>query len=71
MLHYHYHGVIKARCELLKNRVKHFEFEEVLPMTDEQFCLIYNISKEELEASKGGKADKEEKDVLWAYVPGV
>ena len=40
-------------------------------MTDEQFCLVYNISKEELEASKGGKADKEEKDILWTYVPGV
>lgn len=71
LLHYNYHGVIKARCELLKDRVKHFELEEVLPLSDEQFCIAYNISMEELESKKTDRAQKQEKDILWAYVPAV
>jgi hypothetical protein len=35
VLLYNYNGVIRPRCELLKNRVKHFEYEEVFPLTDE------------------------------------
>jgi hypothetical protein len=34
LLHYNYNSVIKPRCELLKDRVKHFEFHDVLPLTD-------------------------------------
>lgn len=35
VLIYNYNEVIKPRCELLKNRVKYFEYEEVFPLTDE------------------------------------
>ena len=35
LLHFNYTSVIKPRCELLKDRVKHFEFDEILPLTDE------------------------------------
>lgn len=71
LLHYHYRDVIRPRCELLRNKVKYFAFEEVFPLTDEQFCLAFNISKEELQEKKGDREMKEEKDILWAYVPGL
>jgi len=35
LLHFNYNGVIRPRCELLKDKVKYFEFEDVLPLTDE------------------------------------
>lgn len=71
LLHFNYNGVIRPRCELLKDKVKHFEFEDVLPLTDEQFCLAFDIPMEELENKKAEKAIKEEKDVLWTYVHGL
>lgn len=69
ILMYNYHGVIKPRCELLKDKVKHFEFHEVMPLTDEQFCLAFDISPEDLEKKKG--VIRDEKDKLWAYVPAL
>jgi len=41
----------------------------VLPLTDEQFCLAYDISMEDLERKKAEKPIRDEKDKLWAYVP--
>lgn len=35
LLHYNYNAVIRPRCELLKEKLKYFELEEVLPLTDE------------------------------------
>ena len=35
LLHYNYHGVIKPRCELLKDKIKLIVFEEVFPLSDE------------------------------------
>lgn len=43
LLHYNYHGVIKPRCELLKDKIKQINFAEVFPLTDEEFCSKYNI----------------------------
>ncbi len=63
--------MIRPRCELLKDRVKHFELHEVLPLTDEQFCLAYDIPAEELERKKAERPVKDEKDKLWAYVPAL
>lgn len=71
LLHFNYTAVIRPRCELLKDRVKQFEFEEFLPLTDEQFCLAYDIPIEELERKKAEKQQRDEKDKLWAYVPGL
>lgn len=68
ILTYNYNSVIKPRCELLKDKVKHFEFQEVFPLTDEQFCLAYNISMEELEKKKAERPVRDEKDKLWSYV---
>ena len=71
LLHFNYTTVIKPRFELLRERVKYFEFEEVLGLTDEQFCLTYSIPMEELEKKKAERTYREEKDKLWAYVPGL
>lgn len=71
ILLFNYNGVIRPRCELLKERVKYFEFAEVLPLSDEQFCLAFNIPLEELEKKKAERVIREEKDVLWAYVPAL
>jgi len=35
VMSYNYSGVIRPRCELLKTRVKHFDYEDVFPLTDE------------------------------------
>lgn len=51
--------------------MKHFELHEVLPLTDEQFCLAYDIPAEELERKKAERPVKDEKDKLWAYVPAL
>ena len=32
-MHFNYNQVIRPRCELIKDRVKHFELHEVLPLT--------------------------------------
>ena len=71
MLHFNYNQVLRPRCELLKDRVKHFELQEVLPLSDEQFCLAYDISTEELERKKAERPARDEKDKLWAYVPAL
>ena len=71
ILYYNYNGVIRPRSELLKDRVKYFEFQEVYPLTDEQFCLAYNISMEELERKKAERTIRDERDILWAYVPAL
>ena len=71
VLNYNYTRVIRPRCELLKDRVKHFEYEDVFPLTDEEFCERYDISREELERKKAEKTLRDERDILWAYVPGL
>jgi hypothetical protein len=71
LLLFNYNAVIRPRSDLLKERVKFFEFHEVFPLTDEQFCLAYNIPMEELEKKKAERTIKEEKDILWAYVPAL
>jgi len=42
-----------------------------LPLTDEQFCEKYNFNVIELEKKKDTSKIKEEKDILWQYVPGL
>jgi hypothetical protein len=51
--------------------LKVIPLSEIFRLTDEEFCEQYNISLEELNAKKSKKGQKEEKDVLWAYVPEV
>ena len=63
--------MIKPRCELLKDKLKYFELENVLPLTDEQFCLTYNIKSEDLDKKKAERPAKEERDILWTYVAGA
>lgn len=48
LLKFNYNQVIKPRCELIKDKLKHFELHEVLSLTDEQFCLAYDITADEL-----------------------
>lgn len=71
LLHFNYNQVMRPRCELLKDRVKHFELQDVLPLTDEQFCLAYDISADELERKKAERPARDERDKLWAYVPAL
>lgn len=55
LLIYNYHSVIKPRCEILKNKYQYFDLSEALPLTDDQFCLAFGCTKEELEQKKGEK----------------
>jgi len=71
VLIYNYNAVIRPRCELLRNRVKYFEYKDVFPLTDDEFCKRYEIPLEELERKIAEKPIRDEKDVLWAYVPGL
>jgi hypothetical protein len=71
LLLYNYNEVIKPRCELLREKLNHFELEHVIPVSDEEFCKNFNIKIELLEKKKAERPVKEEKDILWAYVPGV
>jgi hypothetical protein len=71
LLHFNYNQVLRPRCELIKDRVKHFELTDVLKLTDDQFCLAYDISPEELERKKAERPAREEKDKLWSYVPAL
>jgi hypothetical protein len=71
LLLFNYNQVIKPRCELLKDKVTQIELENVLPLTDEQFCFTYEIQIEDLERKKAERPAKDEKDILWSYVPGI
>ena len=71
LLHYNYHGVIKPRCELIKGTAKVILLDEIFKLTDEEFCNEYNVTPEELQMKKSEKAQKDEKDILWAYVPTI
>ena len=71
ILLYNYNGVIRPRCELLKQKVKYFEFQDVFPLSNEQFCLAYDITMEELEEKIAEKKIHEERDRLWNYVPAL
>ncbi len=71
LLKFNFNGVIRPRCDLLKEKLKYFELADVLPLTDEAFCFTYDISLDELERKKAERKIREEKDTLWAYVPGL
>lgn len=71
LLHFNYNQVIRPRCDLIKDKVKRIEFSEVLPLTDEQFCLAYDIAPEDLERKKNERTVRDERDQLWAYVPAL
>lgn len=71
LLHYNYHGVIKPRCELLRDKIKNIDFAIMLPLSDEEFCARYDIDMGALIEAKGEKYKKDEKDILWSYVPAV
>lgn len=63
--------MIRPRCELLKDSVKHFELHEALGLTDEQFCLAYGISALDLQKKINERPVRDERDNLWAYVPAL
>ena len=71
LLSFNYNQVIRPRCELIKDKVKQFELHEVLPLTDEQFCLAFDIPSEELERKKSERIARDERDKLWNYVPAL
>lgn len=71
LFHFNYNQTIRPRCELIRHNVKHFELHEVLSLTDDQFCLAYDIKPEDLEKKKAERPVRDEKDKLWAYVPAL
>ncbi|CDW81088.1 UNKNOWN [Stylonychia lemnae] len=71
LLMFNYQDVLKPRCELLKESQQYYQFEDVLPLTDEAFCEKFNFNPIELEKKKDINKIREEKDILWAYVPGL
>ena len=71
MLHYDFSQVIWPRCELLRQKYKTFDFVEAFSLTDDAFCQRFGFDYEELAERKTYKPQKEERDKLCAYVPGV
>ena len=71
LFYYNYNQLIKPRCELLREKLNYFELEHVLPLTDEQFCMTYDIRMEDLRRKKAERPANEERDILWSYVSGV
>ena len=70
ILHFNYNKVLRPRCELLKEKVKYFDFEKVLPHSDESFCKFWNVDPNDLKEAKRTRFRKNdnEKDYLWGYV---
>lgn len=68
ILLFNYNAVIRPRIELLKDSIKNYEFQDVFPLTNEQFCLAFNITMEELEEKINERPPRDEKDKLWNYV---
>jgi hypothetical protein len=51
--------------------MRHFDLAEVLPLSDDDFCKKFEIEKAELDKKKSEREIREEKDILWSYVPGL
>jgi len=71
LLNFNYNGVIRPRCELIKDRVKKINIEEVLPCSEAEFCDRFGVTQAELEEKKAERKVTKERDRLWAYVPAV
>jgi len=71
MLHYDFSQVIWPRSELLRSKYKTFDFVEAFSLSDDAFCQRFGFDYEELAERKSYKPQREERDKLWAYVPGV
>ena len=71
LLNFSYTDVIKPRCEIFKAQQKPIKFEEILALNDKDFCKKFNVHLNHLEKRKNQIKSKKEKDVLWAYVPGL
>lgn len=72
MLHLSYTGHIWPRCELLKtNGIKNFNLEDALTGNDLEFCQRFGFDVNQLKAKRRERKQIEEKDKLWAYVPGI
>lgn len=72
LLHYSYSDVIWPRCEIMVEQGnENFNVAEVLRLTDRQFCQKFQVGYQELKQKKAKRKQVEEKDSLWAYVPGL
>ena len=67
LLIYNYNQVIRPRCDLLREKVKHFQFEKVFALTDEEFCQKWDIDPVDLKKAKKQRKRKvdNERDTLW------
>ena len=70
VLHYNYNQVIRPRGDLMMERVKHFEMQDVFFGTDKEFCKRWGVDPLDLEEAKQKRYRKndQERDILWQYV---
>lgn len=72
LLHFNYSTVIWPRCELLRSQGhRYFDLGDACKGTDREFCRRFGLDLSDLEAKKAERKEKEEKDKLWVYVPGI
>lgn len=69
----HYNSVIRPRGDILKDRVRGFEFHEAFMHGDEAFCKHWGVDKAELKKAKNQRKRPNDKelDYLWSYVHNV
>lgn len=71
-LHFNYNGVIRPRIECLRSQgIKEYDLSRILPCSDEEFCLRFDVPGATLDDKKNERTIREEKDVLWSYAAGA
>lgn len=51
--------------------IKDYDFHDVFIVSDEEFCDKWGVSMEELNKQKKKRVFKEERDIVWEYVPAL
>ena len=71
-LYFNYNGVIRPRIECLRAQgIKEYNLAAILPCSDEEFCVKFQIPGSVLEQKKNERTIREERDVMWSYAAGA
>jgi len=71
-LQFNYNSVIRPRLECLRSLGnKDYDLPQILPCSDEEFCLRYGVDKALLKDKQDRRPANNEKDVFWMYAHGV
>jgi hypothetical protein len=65
-LAFNYNAVIRPRIECLRDQgLKTFQLSEILPCSEEEFCLRFSVDSSELANKKAQRKVGSEKDIMW------